>query len=322
MTAYESIYKKLKKKGDVEYMVRSIRNLDATLMQELVQENQIVFVSMMLKVLKGILNPLQYHKDAVKKLEPLMAGFDASLITPEAVSTEAYSRLAGVSDTIPNIIGSVLSIISKLKSEISVKYMQWAKEINQPKMIELIDQAKKTQVTYIELSDMQAVADYGHIYKKIEKPLDETVGYIFKMGSDMGISGNADVAGFVEVKNAIKITPDIQIELKAYIDRTFTKLYQTTVDEPDFISRSRKVIRDTYLPFIDNGDIILDYIDQDIEKTYDELAGELGDVILEIEKRTEDKKELSGSGKTTNTKKNRRKDLDLFVRTFDMKRFL
>ena len=142
------------------------------------------------------------------------------------------------------------------------------------------------------------------------------------MGSDMGISGNADVAGFVEVKNAIKITPDIQIELKAYIDRTLTKLYQTTVDQPDFISRSRKVIRDTYLPLIDDGDIILDYIDQDIEKTYYELAGELGDVIIEIKKRTEDKNKLTGSGKTTNTKKNRRKDLDLFVRTFDMKRFL
>ena len=78
------------------------------------------------------------------------------------------------------------------------------------------------------------------------------------------------------------------------------------MDEPDFISRSRKVIRDTYLPFIDNGDIIQNYIEQDIETAYDELAGELGDVILEIEKKTEDKNKLTGSGKTTNTKTNRR----------------
>jgi hypothetical protein len=270
-----------------------------------------------------------------------MAGFDASLITPEAVSTEAYSRLAGVSDTIPNIIGSVLSIISKLKSEISVKYMQWAKEINQPKMIELIDQAKKTQVTYIELSDIQSVADYGHIYKKIVKPIDETVGYIFKMGSDMGISGNADVAGFDEVKNAVKITPDIQIQLKAYIDdgledidrapykfdpngrasqtlrRDTTNMTQEAIQT--FILGSKKIIKDTYLPFIDNNDIILNYIKQDVEIKYPELPGQLDDVIIEIQERTKNKKELSGSGKSRTYK---RKDLDLFVRTFDMKRFL
>ena len=35
-----------------------------------------------------------------------------------------------------------------------------------------------------------------------------------------------------------------------------------------------------------------------------------------------DKNKLTGSGKTTNTKKNRRKQLDLFVNTFHMKRFL
>jgi hypothetical protein len=51
-----------------------------------------------------------------------------------------------------------------------------------------------------------------------EKPLGDTADLIFKMASDMGISGNADVAGFVEAKNATKITPDIQIDLKAYIE--------------------------------------------------------------------------------------------------------
>jgi len=281
--------------------------------------SQIVFAAIFMKVLKAQPDK-KYVAEHIKTLDQLyISPFEKSLLTPEAVSTEAYSRLAGVSDTIPNIIGSVLSIISKLKSEISVKYMQWAKEINQPKMIELIDQAKKTQVTYIELSDIQAVADYGHIYKKIEKPLDETVGYIFKMGSDMGISGNADVAGFVELKNATKITPDIQIQLKAYIDETFTKLYQTTVDEADFITSSRKVIRDIYLPFIDINDLILNYIKLDVEIMYPELPGQLDDIIIEIQERAKNKKELSGSGKSRTYK---RKDLDLFVRTFDMKRFL
>ena len=283
--------------------------------------SQIVFAAIFMKVLKAQPDK-KYVAEHIKTLDQLyISPFEKSLLTPEAVSTEAYSRLAGVSDTIPNIIGSVLSIISKLKSEISVKYMQWAKEINQPKMIELIDQAKKTQVTYIELSDIQAVADYGHIYKKIEKPLDETVGYIFKMGSDMGISGNADVAGFDEAKNAVKITPDIQIELKAYIG---TQLKDIDPDPfksgiQNFILGSKKIIRDAYLPFIDNNDIILSYIEQDIYTEFPALDGELDDIIIEIQERTKNKKELSGSGKSRTYK---RKDLDLFVRTFDMKRFL
>ena len=48
------------------------------MLSEIIQENQIVFVSIMLKVLKAILVPAKYQKDAIKRLEPLMAGFDTS----------------------------------------------------------------------------------------------------------------------------------------------------------------------------------------------------------------------------------------------------
>jgi hypothetical protein len=170
--AYEALFTN-NKKTDLDYFIRSIKDIDNTMLSEIIQENQIVFVSIMLKVLKGILVPAKYQKDAIKRLEPLMAGFEASLIPPEAVSTEAYSRLAGVSDTIPNIIGQVLSITSKIKSELSIKYMQWAKEIDQPKMIELVDQAKKTQVAYIQMTDMKAISDYGHIYQKNRNAIRE-----------------------------------------------------------------------------------------------------------------------------------------------------
>ena len=201
------------------------------------------------------------------------------------------------------------------------------------KLIELIDQAKKTQVTYIELSDMQAVADYGHIYKKIEKPLDETVGYIFKMGSDMGISGNADVAGFVELKNATKITPDIQKVIKIDIEKKLNNVmgifleefgpfhsYPTPEQIQQFIDASKVIIREAYSGYIDDtNDTIIDYIVQDIEIKYTDLMYQLDDIIIEIQERAKNKKELSGSGKSRTYK---RKDLDLFVRTFDMKRFL
>ena len=159
------------------------------------------------------------------------------------------------------------------------------------------------------------------------------------MGSDMGISGNADVAGFVELKNAIKITSDIQIKLKAYIDgelmdidpvpynfnssgmpmRNPTMGNFTPDDIQNFILGSKIIIRDAYSPYTDDNNIILSYIEQDIYTDFPELAAELDDIIIEIQERTKNKKELSGSGKSRTYK---RKDLDLFVRTFDMKRFL
>ena len=86
--------------------------------KEKTQPTQIVFAATFMKVLKAQPDK-KYVADHIKTLEQLyISPFEKSLLTPEAVSTEAYSRLAGVSDTIPNIIGSVLSIISKLKSEI------------------------------------------------------------------------------------------------------------------------------------------------------------------------------------------------------------
>ena len=140
------------------------------------------------------------------------------------------------------------------------------------------------------------------------------------MGSDMGISGNADVAGFDEVKNAVKITPDIQIQLKAYIDAKLKDIDPVLLsDIQNFILGSKKIIRDAYIPYTDDGNIILSYIEQDIYSEFPELVGELDDIIIEIQERTKNKNQLSGSGKSRTYK---RKDLDLFVRTFDMKRFL
>ena len=108
--------------------------------------------------------------------------------------------------------------------------------------------------------------------------------FIFKMGSDMGISGNADVAGFVEAKKATKITPDIQIQLKGDINgelididparynmnssgmplRNPTMGNFTPDDIQNFILGSKKIIRDAYIPYTDDGNIILSYIEQDI----------------------------------------------------------
>ena len=93
----------------------------------------------------------------------------------------------------------------------------------------------------------------------------------------------------------------------------------TPDDIQNFILGSKKIIRDTYSPYTDDNNIILSYIEQDIYTDFPELAGELDDIIIEIQERTKNKKELSGSGKSRTYK---RKDLDLFVRTFDMKRFL
>ena len=215
--AYEALFTNTKK-TDLDYFVRSIKDIDNTMLSEIIQENQIVFVSIMLKVLKGILVPAKYQKDAIKRLEPLMAGFDTSLIPPEAVSTEAYSKLAGVSDTIPNIISQVLSITSKIKSELSIKYMQWEKEIDQLKMTNLVEQAKTTQITYMGLSEMKAIVDYNHIYIKIEKPLGATVELILRMASGIGITGSSDEMRFEELKKVKKITPAIQVKIKDGIE--------------------------------------------------------------------------------------------------------
>ena len=63
----------------------------------------------------------------------------------------------------------------------------------------------------------------------------------------------------------------------------------------------------------------IDKVEQDIEKKYTDLMYLLDDIIIEIQERAKNKKQLSGSGKSRTYN---RKDLDLFVRTFDMKRFL
>ena len=73
--------------------------------------------------------------------------------------------------------------------------MDLEKEIDQPKMTDLVEQAKTTQITYMKLSEMQAIVDYNQIYNKIEKPLGAIVELIFRMTSGIGITGNADVTG-------------------------------------------------------------------------------------------------------------------------------
>ena len=149
----------------------------------------------------------------------------------------------------------------------------------------------------------------------------------------MGISGNADVAGFVELRNAIKITSDIQKVIKIDIKNKLDNVKEIFLEEfgpfhsyptpeqiQQFIDASKVIIREAYSGYIDDtNDTIIGYIVQDIETKYTDLMYQLDDIIIEIQERTKNKKELSGSGKSRTYKQ---KDLDLFVRTFDMKRFL
>lgn len=309
---------------------KDIRALNKTAFPAITQENKILYIAVFITALRDRKTKFPYQDDLIREFEPFVTAFDKSLLSPEGVSGESYNRLASVNDSIPNLLGQVLSLCIKLKSQLTPKYMDWEKEIDQPKMTDLVEQAKTTQITYIKLSEMKAIVDYNPIYIKIEKPLGAIVELIFRMASGVGITGSSDEMRYEELKKVKKITPEIQAQIKDNIENKLDAIDPAVVysfrpsqnDIIKFITESKQIIQDAYKNYIDDANIIQNYIEDVLEQAYGDLYGELGDVILEIEKRTEDKNKLTGSGKTTNTKTNRRKQLDLFVNTFHMKRFL
>ena len=309
---------------------KDIRALNKTAFPAITQENKILYIAVFITALRDRKTKFPYQDDLIREFEPFITAFDKSLLSPEGVSGESYNRLASVNDSIPNLLGQVLSLCIKLKSQLTPKYMDWEKEIDQPKMTDLVEQAKTTQITYIKLSEMKAIVDYNQIYLKIEKPLGAIVELIFRMASGVGITGSSDEMRYEELKKVKKITPEIQAQIKDNIENKLDAIDPAVVysfrpsqnDIIKFITESKQIIQDAYKNYIDDANIIQNYIEDVLEQAYGDLYGELGDVILEIEKRTEDKNKLTGSGKTTNTKTNRRKQLDLFVNTFHMKRFL
>ena len=81
-------------------------------------------------------------------------------------------------------------------------------------MVQLVEQAKETQMTYASLSDMQSIMDCKVIFNKIDKPLRELVNLIFRMSSDSGSAPSTDARDFETLAKSIKITPSIQVQSK------------------------------------------------------------------------------------------------------------
>ena len=314
---------------EFDYIVK----LDNTKLQPITTDNQIAYFHVFKSRIEN-LKQARYLDKFYSDMDKYFKAFDKQiekLIPSDSLSNDSYSKLAGISDSIPNLLGQVLSLSTKLQGELSKKYMDWEKEIEQSKMVKLLEQAKETQLTYTSLSNMQAVMDYKVIYNKIDKPLKELVSLIFRMSSDSGSVPATDARNFEELTKAIKITPAIQAKLKAEIVMEMNKRVIYRMHNPwhnnnqmkvKFISDSKTLLRDSYKPYVDDGDIIKKYIEQDLETAYPELQGKLGDVVMEIEKRTAEKNKLIGSGKTKKKRSSTQSDLNLFVNTFHMKRFL
>ena len=167
----------------------AIDKLDTTIFPDITIDNKFGYIIKYIQYLES--------KGQTALIDKLLFGLRAEQkriedLTIKSITTRSsdavYTRLISVSDTIPNILGQILSLSNILFPVIVNKYSKWGEEMGSEKVKDIMTVAITTRDLYIELGLKQGVMNYNTIYKKIHKTLMTIIEYILKMGQLIGIT--------------------------------------------------------------------------------------------------------------------------------------
>ena len=172
-----------------EAVYNAIWNLDDTIFPDITIDNKFGYIVKYIEYLES-----KTQTDGIEKLLNGLRDERGRIgqLTIDSLTTRssdaAYNRLISVSDTIPNIMGQILSLSNTLQPVIVAKYTKWGEEMGSEKVKDIMGVAITTRDLYIGLGLKQGVMNYNTIYKKIHKPLMTIIEYILKMGKLIGIT--------------------------------------------------------------------------------------------------------------------------------------
>jgi hypothetical protein len=103
------------------------------------------------------------------------------------MSKDAFDKLNKVSDTIPNIINQILTLVSSNSRLLKSKFITWQTEISGDDLTKLLSINNDMYSNYLLIGKADGVQPYISIYKKIKEPLYEIYRLLKEMGINTGI---------------------------------------------------------------------------------------------------------------------------------------
>jgi len=162
------------------------------------------------------------------------------------MSRDTFDKLSKISDTIPNLLKSILKMVNELVSQSDGKGEVWGGEYDDKNKRKLDETIKEIETEFNALENRPSVKQYIRIYKQIQEPLSILI---------------TNVKGMID--NTVEFKGAQQFSLRPLEVITPEKLDEILDQSVDGINYSNvveivKSVASKFYPYVDNENLIID----------------------------------------------------------------
>ena len=173
----------------------------------------------------------------------------------EVASQDTFEKLSKISDTIPNLLKTILKTVNDLVSHSTGKSEVWGSEYDDKSKRKLDETIKEIETEYNSLEIRPSVQQYIRIYKQIEEPLSILI---------TNVKGMIDNTVTFRGPQQFTLQP-LQVITPEKLKSIFDSLGPTdTVNYNDAIPSSLKIEKELR-PYVDNENLIIETALQNIK---------------------------------------------------------